>query len=166
MPLEQVYFVTEIVVGIAFVISIIFLALQVRQNSTFLRYSMSQDRRINENWLFETLCTDNNFRAFHSRIMTDYENFTQDEKYRADSLAMRTLTSNLNELLAYQNRLITEDEWRSLKWILEFTATRPNIQSVYERIKDQYPKEVQRYWESLPKAPSKNVKSPVDTNLS
>ena len=110
MGLEQVYLVTEIVVEIAFVISIIFLALQVRQNSTFLRYSMSRDRRSNENWLFETLSTDGNFRAFHSRIMTDYENFNDDEKYRADSLAMRTLTSNLNELLAYQNGLITEDE--------------------------------------------------------
>jgi len=162
MGLEQVYLVTEIVVGIAFVISIIFLALQVRQNSTFLRYSMSRDRRSNENWLFETLSTDDNFRAFHSRIMTDYENFNDDEKYRADSLAMRTLTSNLNELLAYQNGLITEDEWRSLKWILEFTATRPNIQTVYKRIKDQYPKEVQRYWERLPSVSSKNVTNPIN----
>ena len=44
MTLEQAYFITQIVVGIGFIISIIFLAVQVRQNSFLLRNSMADQR--------------------------------------------------------------------------------------------------------------------------
>ena len=47
MTLEQAYFITQIGVGIGFIISIVFLAVQVRQNSTLLRLSMSADARNN-----------------------------------------------------------------------------------------------------------------------
>jgi hypothetical protein len=151
MPLEKVYYITEICVGIAFVISILFLAMQIRQNSTLLRHSMSLSRRSNENWLFRTICTDDDFRNFQSRILTDYENFSADEKYRADALATHMLTSNLNELMAYKRGLISNDEWTSLKYVLQFTAARPNIQAVYERLKHQYPQDVRDFWEALPK---------------
>ena len=98
-----------------------------------------------------TICTNDDFRKFHSRILSDYENFSADEKYRADALATQMLTSNLNELMAYKRGLITNDEWISLKHILEFTAARPNIQAVYERVKHQYPQDVRVFWEALPK---------------
>jgi len=81
MTLEQAYFITQIGVGIVFIISIVFLAVQVRQNSTSLRKSMADQRLQRINWLTETLCTDSDFRAFHRRIDTDWENFTDDEKY-------------------------------------------------------------------------------------
>lgn len=151
MPLEKLYYITEICVGIAFVISILFLAMQIRQNSTLLRHSMSLTRRSNESWLMTTICTNDDFRKFHSRILSDYENFSADEKYRADALATQMLTSNLNELMAYKRGLITNDEWISLSQILEFTAARPNIQAVYERVKDQFPQDVRDFWEALPK---------------
>ena len=151
MPLEKVYYITEICVGIAFVISIVFLAMQIRQNSTLLRHSMSLTRRSNETWLMTTVCTNDDFRDFHRRIERDYENFSADEKYRADALATHMLTSNLNELMAYKRGLISNDEWTSLKYVLQFTAARPNIQAVYERLKYQYPQDVRDFWEALPK---------------
>tara|TARA_B100000686_G_scaffold91674_1_gene98250 strand:- start:765 stop:1253 length:489 start_codon:yes stop_codon:yes gene_type:complete len=155
MPLEKLYHITEICVGIGFMISIVFLALQIRQNSTLLRHSMTLNRRENSAWMMRAICTDSDFRDFHSRIASEYENFNDDEKYRADSLAMHNITSNLDELLAYKRGLISKDEWTSLKYILEFTAARPNIQAVYERVKHQYPKEVQEFWETLPKQTKK-----------
>ena len=45
MTLEQAYFTTEIMVGIGFVISIVFLAVQMRQNSYLLRKTMADGRR-------------------------------------------------------------------------------------------------------------------------
>ena len=155
MALENLYYVTEICVGIGFVISIVFLALQIRQNSTLLRHTMTLTRRSTSAWMMRTICTDSDFREFHSRIASEYENFSEDEKYRADSLAMHNITSNLDELLAYKRGLISDDEWASLKYILEFTAARPNIQTVYERVKHQYPKDVQEFWEALPKQSAK-----------
>ena len=151
MPLEKLYYITEICVGIAFVISILFLAMQIRQNTTLLKHSMSTRRRSTSGWLTRTIATDANFRDFHRRIERDYENFSADEKYRADAIAFHNMTSNLDELVAYKRGLISNDEWISLKHVLEFTAARPNIQEVYERVKHQYPQDVRDFWEALPK---------------
>ena len=83
MNLEEVYFITQIGVGIAIIVSIVFVALELRQNSYLLRKSMADNRVQRINWLFETLVTDNEFRNFHQRIDNDYDNFTDDERYRA-----------------------------------------------------------------------------------
>ena len=66
MTLEQAYFITQIIVGIGFIISIVFLAVQLRQNSFLLRNSMADQRRQRIGWLLETLCTDNDFWAFNA----------------------------------------------------------------------------------------------------
>ncbi|MFP6681224.1 MAG: hypothetical protein VCB07_03395 [Gammaproteobacteria bacterium] len=152
MTLQEAYFVSEIVVGVAVIVSIVFVALELRQNSYLLRKSMSADARDKFNWLFELIATDGDFRAFHRRIDTDYENFNEDEKYRADFLAVRTLSTNLNELNAYIDGNILKDDWLSLKAILEICAKRPNHQAAWLFLKDQYPKKVHDYWESLPKS--------------
>ena len=50
MILEQAYFITQILVGIGFIISIGFLAVQMRQNSYLLRKTMADGRR---QWLMD-----------------------------------------------------------------------------------------------------------------
>lgn len=152
MTLEQHYLITKIVVGIGFIISIGFLAVQIRQNSYLLRQSMADQRRQRIGWLFETLCTDNDFWAFHRRIDTDWENFNEDERQQGFTLGMRSLRRMLDELVAYYDGQITEEEWLNLQWNLKLAATRPNFASAYDLCKDAYPPKVQRYWESLDKS--------------
>ena len=163
MTLEQFYYITEIGVGLGRIISIVFLAVQMRQNSYLLRQSMADQRRQRTGWLFETLCTDNDFRAFHRRIDTDWENFNEDEKYRAHWLGMRSLRTMLDELVAYYDGMITEEEWLNLKWNMEHAARRPNVQAAYLWLKDGYPKKVRDYWESLGDA--QGVRESVDNAL-
>ena len=149
MTLEQAYFITQILVGIGFIISIVFLAVQMRQNSYLLRQSMADQRRERIGWLHETLCTDNDFRAFQLRIEKEYSSFDEDERARANYLGFRILRSMLEELIAYFDGQITEDEWINLKWNMEHAARRPNVQAAYLWLKDGYSKKVQEYWEGL-----------------
>ena len=134
------------------IVPTVILAVQVRQNSFLLRNSMADQRRQRIGWIHETLCTDNDFRVFHRRIDTDWENFNEDERYRASALAITSLRSTLDELVAYYDGMITEHEWLSLQWNLKLFARRPNFASAYEFVKDGYPKNVQEYWESLDKS--------------
>jgi len=127
MNLEEVYFITQIGVGIAIIVSIVFVARELRQNSYLLRKSMADNRVQRINWLFETLVTDNEFRNFHQRIDNDYDNFTDDEKYRAMCLGIRSLRSMLDELGAYFEGQISKEEWVSLEWNMKYAARRPNI---------------------------------------
>ena len=152
MTLEQSYYITEIVVGIGFIISIVFLAVQMRQNSYLLRKSMADQRSQRTNWMAETICTDNDFRQFERRIDREYSTFDVDERFRANILGVRVLTSILNELLAYFDGQISEDEWLNLKWNIEHAARRPNVQAAYLWLKDGYSKKVQEYWEAMDKS--------------
>ena len=64
MNLEEIYFLTQIGVGVAVIISIIFVGLELRQNSFLMRKSMGDTRKERVNWLFEQLTIDEEFRTF------------------------------------------------------------------------------------------------------
>jgi hypothetical protein len=52
MGLEEIYYITQIGVGIAVIVSIIFVGLELRQNSFLMRKSMGNTRKEPVNWLF------------------------------------------------------------------------------------------------------------------
>jgi len=149
MSLEQTYYITQIIVGIGFILSIVFLAVQMRQNSYLLRKQMADQRRDRVSWLHETVVTNNEFRTFQLRIQKEYDTFNADERLRANSLGHLILRGILNELLAYFDGQISEDEWINLQWNMEHACRRPNVQAAYPWMKDGYSKKVQDYWEAL-----------------
>ena len=91
MTLHEAYFVTEIVVGIAIIVSIAFVALELRQNSYLLRKSMADQRSGRINWVLETVCTDADFREIERRRDTEYTTFDEEERFRANYLGVRAL---------------------------------------------------------------------------
>ena len=117
MPLQEIYYIAEMVVGLAVIISIVFVAVELRQNTYITRKSMADQRSARLNWALETICTDADFRQFQRRIDTDYDDFDEDERYRAWALGMRSLTSMLDELVAYFDGQISDTEFISLKKI-------------------------------------------------
>ena len=149
MTLQEAYFVAEIVVSIAIIASIAFVALELKQNSYLLRKSMADQRVQRINWMVETICTDADFRDFERRIDTEYTTFDEDQRFRANMLGVKTLSSILNELVAYFDGQISEDEWLNLQWNMEHAAKRPNHKAAYLWLKDGYSKKVQEYWEAL-----------------
>ena len=149
MTLQEAYFVAEIVVSIAIIASIAFVALELKQNSYLLRKSMADQRAQRTIWMAETISTDADFRNFERRINTEYTTFDEDEKFRANILGVRAIQSILNELIAYFDGQITEDEWLNLQWNMEHAAKRPHLQAAYLWVKDGYSKKVQEYWEAL-----------------
>ena len=58
-------------------------------------------------------------------------------------------STKLDELVAYYDGQITENEWLNLQWNLKLAANRPDFTSAYDFLKDGYPKKVRDYWESL-----------------
>ena len=68
MILQEAYFVTEIVVGIAIITSVAFVALELRQNTYMLRNRWRISAN-NLNWLHETLCTDNDLETFIEKLI-------------------------------------------------------------------------------------------------
>ena len=149
MPLQEMYYIAEMVVGLAVIISIVFVAIELRQNTYMLRQSLADQREIRLNWLTETLCTDSDFRQFHRRLGREYDQMNDDDRYRAYWLGVRTLRSLFNELVAYYDGQISNTEFRNLEYDLKLVKRRPQFQRAYESMKAGYPKSVQLFWENL-----------------
>ena len=149
MPLQEMYLIVEMVVGVAVIISIAFVAIELRQNTYMLRKSMADQRETRLNWVAETLCTDSDFRQFHLRLGSEYDQMNADELYRAHWLGVRTLRSLFNELVAYFDGQISDTEFRNLEWDLKIVKRRPQYERAYESMKAGYPKRVQLFWENL-----------------
>ena len=114
-----------------------------------MRKSQGDQRRQHFNWLYDTLITDENFRRFHQRIDDAYQDMSDDEKFRSHALGVRNLRLMLDELVAYFDGNLSEDEFLLLKHTMEINAIRPNIKSAWDFVKPGYSLKVQRYWEAL-----------------
>ena len=149
MPLQEIYYIAEMVVGLAVIVSIVFVAIELRQNTFMVRKSMADQRKQRVNWFLETLSTDGDFRKFHRRIDAGFKEFDADERDRAIFIGVRAVRSILDELVAHFDGQISSDEFLALEWNMKIAAARPHTQKAYELVKGGYSEKVQKYWESL-----------------
>jgi hypothetical protein len=84
MTLEQGYFVTQIIGGIVLILSIMFLALQVRQNSKMIERSMTDDHRTSWHWTYDEVARSREFAQFHMNIGANWDNLDEIDRYRAE----------------------------------------------------------------------------------
>ena len=149
MTLQEAYFVAEIMVGVAVIISIVFVAIELRQNTYMMRKSMADQRQSRLNWFHETMVTNNEFRQFQQRMTKNFDQLNEDEKQRAFFLGTRTLIPSLNELVSYFDGQLSDHEFSNLKWNLQIVKSRPQMANAYSFLKHGYPKNVQKFWEEL-----------------
>ena len=149
MSLQEMYYIAEMFVGVAVISSIVFVALQLKQNTYMLNQTMADDRKKRIDWLTETICLDSDFRDFHRRIGTEYDQMNGDERYRAFWLGVRTMHSLLDELVGYFDGNITDSEFRVLELNLKNAKVRPHIEAAYQSLKSSYPISVHKFWEDL-----------------
>lgn len=151
MTLEQLYFVSQITAATAVVASIVFLALQVRQNSRLQERMMMEEFRINSSAIMDEIVRDRDFAALHMRIASDYDSLDVIDKYRAEFMAQKGLVGQLHMVLARQAGFVPDVEWNEFLSRMRFTAKRKNFQIVWEKIKGHYPPSVHRVWEDCGK---------------
>ena len=149
MSLQEMYYISEMFVGVAVISSIVFVALQLKQNTYMLNQTMADDRKKRIDWLTETICLDGDFRDFHRRIGIEYDQMNEDERYRAFWLGVRSLHSTLDELVSYFDGNITDSEFRVLELNLKNAKSRPHVEAAYQSLKASYPISVQTFWEDL-----------------
>ena len=149
MPLQEMYYIAEMVVGLAVIISIVFVAIELRQNTRMMRKSTADQRRQHFNWVYETTVTDNDVRAFQLRIDRDWDQLNENERYRAWALGMRTIRSLLDELVAHFDNHLSPNEFRILKWSLEVVCIRPHMRRAFEFLRPAYPEEVHKFYDDL-----------------
>ena len=146
MSLQEIYYVAEMVVGLAVIISIIFVAIELRQNTYAAKKSNAEQRETRLEWLYQNLIFDEEFRGFQQKTANNWEELTDDEKVRATTLGVQILTPLLNELVAHFDNQLSKNEFRILDQGLKLISQRPHAQRAFQFLKDRYSSEVQDYW--------------------
>ena len=67
MPLQEMYYIAEMLVGVAVIISIVFVALELRQNTYLTKKSMADQREDRMGWLNQAVLLDDGFRKFQQK---------------------------------------------------------------------------------------------------
>ena len=152
MPLQEMYYIAEMLVGVAVIISIVFVALELRQNTYLTKKSMADQREDRMGWLNQAVLLDDGFRKFQQKVITDWNGLNDDEKAKATQLGQQMLTPLLNELLAHFDNHLSTNEFRILKWTMEVICNRPHVRRAFEFLKPAYPEEVHKFYEEICKS--------------
>ena len=129
MPLQEISHIAEMVVSIAVVISIIFVAIELRQNTYVTRKSMGAERQKRFNWIMELIATNDEFRDFYHRLEFEeaFDELDQKDRHRAMAIGLRVTRPMLDELVAYHDGQISADEFFSLETNIRRAKNRPWI---------------------------------------
>ena len=146
MPLQEMYYIAEMVVGVAVIISIIFVAIELRQNTYMTKKSSADQREARYDWLHRSLILDDEFFEFQQRVVFSWDSLDDDEKVRATMLGVQMITPMLNELVAYFSNQLSEDEFRILNRSIKLVSKRPHCRRAFNFLKPGYSDQVQNYW--------------------
>ena len=151
MSLQEIYYVAEMVVGVAVIISIVFVAIELRQNTYVTRKSMADGREQRLNWLMEQLATNEDLRDFYYQIEFEeaLDKLDKKERHRAVTISIPLSSPMLNALVTYHDGQISSDEFNALEVNIRRAKNRAFINAAYEYTKAGFSKKVQDHWESL-----------------
>ena len=148
MPLQEIYYVAEMVVGVAVIISIVFVAIELSKTHTLFANLWRSSGDLGKIGFWRpfqqtVIC------KFHMRCNSQWDQLNDDEQFRAHAIGIRTVQSILDEVVAYFDGQIGDDELLALEWNTKIAVSRPYYQTAYSFIKEGYSEKVQKYWENM-----------------
>jgi hypothetical protein len=149
MTLEQVYFISQITAAAVLIASIIFLALQVRQNTKVIERSMMEDHRSAQDTVAQKVYEDREFAQFHMRSRDAYEELDELDRYRAEFLAIWRLRRILRVIQSRLDGLVSDVDWREIESGVRVGGKRTNNRVVWERMRNDYPRPVQDLYDEI-----------------
>ncbi len=113
MTLQELGSLGEFVSGLAVVVTLFYLALQIRHNTRAVRSSMHQDMMESTLRIAESLSDNPEVGRIVLKADQDYDSLTESERIRFEAYAERVFGNFESAFYSYRNSLIEEDLWES-----------------------------------------------------
>jgi hypothetical protein len=110
----------EFISGLAVVVTLIYLALQIRHNTRAVRSSMHQDMNESTLRIAESVSDNENVGRIVLKADEDYDNLTKEEFTRFEAYAERVFGNFESVFYSYRNSMIEQDLWES--WEASYLA--------------------------------------------
>ncbi|MBW2493425.1 MAG: hypothetical protein JRE43_01640 [Deltaproteobacteria bacterium] len=132
MTLDQLGNLGEFISGLAVVVTLVYLAIQIRHNTRAVRSSMHHAMIDSTLRIAESLSDNADVARIVLRADEDYDNLTQEELIRFEAYGERVFSNFESVFYSYRNSMIEEDLWES--WESSYLA-------------DIKRKSMRRYWQ-------------------
>ena len=113
MTLNELGSLGEFISGLAVVVTLIYLALQIRHNTRAVRSSMHQDMIESTLRIAESVSDTDDLGRIVLHADDDYDELTEVERIRFDAYAERVFNNFESVFYSYRNSMIEEDLWES-----------------------------------------------------
>jgi hypothetical protein len=132
VTLDQLGNLGEFISGLAVVVTLVYLAIQIRHNTRAVRSSMHHAMIDSTLRIAESLSDNADVARIVLRADEDYDNLTQEELIRFEAYGERVFSNFESVFYSYRNSMIEEDLWES--WESSYLA-------------DIKRKSMRRYWQ-------------------
>ena len=113
MTLNELGNLGEFISGLAVVVTLVYLALQIRHNTRAVRSSMHQDMVESNLRIAESLSDNENIARIVLKADEDYGSLTNEELSRFEAYAERVFGNFESVFYSYRNSMIEQDLWES-----------------------------------------------------
>jgi len=103
----------EFISGLAVVVTLVYLAIQIRHNTRAVRSSMHHAMIDSTLRIAESLSDNEDVARIVLRADEDYDNLTDAERIRFDAYGERVFSNFESVFYSYRNSMIEEDLWES-----------------------------------------------------
>ena len=145
ISLEKTYYFAEIIAAIAVVISLIYVGLQVQQNTKAVRISSLQNATQELRELYIHWGRDAEMADIIARGVEDFENLSRAEKIMYYSSLHLMMHGYENSFFQAQESALSEQYWQAAERVLVDLTKIPGVLSYWELRKPWFTADFQRY---------------------
>lgn len=145
MSLEQAYYIGQLVAAIVLVASLIYLAIEVRQNTKIAKLNSSHMNTQIYTQFMELVCSNGELADIYLRGLDDPAALTPVEQIRFNTLLAITFRNTFQHFQEHNSGLLPDDDWdawnRASRAIMSF----PGYRTVWKRRKSMFNEKFQAY---------------------
>jgi len=138
MTLDQLASIGEIISGIAVVISLVYLAIQIRTNTETERTSTYQSIVSDFGALNNTMASTPELSHMFVQAMENYHQLSSDQKARISQVFFQCFRYFENMFYQYQKGYLDDEVWTGWKRLMLTYYARPGFQTWWEHRRDVY----------------------------
>ncbi len=125
--------------GIGVVITLIYLATQIRQNTATVRANGAAAHSEGLNNITLLLAQDSSARSVYFQGLSDYQSLSEDGQLQFDLLMQYFCQSLQRSLHLRQERALNEEAWQETLAVVSYVAARPGFRRWWEKWGPAYP---------------------------
>ena len=145
MTLEQWAFIGQIGAAIAVIVSLIYVATQVRQNTKAMRVNNAQSLVELNNRLNTPFAMDREFAELWFKAGSDFQSLDAVDQQRLIFWEWQAIAAWSNFFDLRQSGLISDAQWSQLLWQFDALGQRQSVRAAWNAIKRGYVPEFQHF---------------------